>query len=166
MPRAPLAHPEAEPMVWAIDEWHSPLYYFPPDCPRAAFWPLPTTSGEDLDHYWHDLGTRMVVAIESAWLPRLAEAKLFRYELPVETFIDCEDHGVWISRVAVMPLSVEPLGDPVGALAEAQVELRSVRSLVPLAERLMKTSFHWSLIRMRNAVGWSRAPGSPTVPRG
>lgn len=32
------------PMVWAIDEWHSPLYWLPRDCPRAAFWPLPTST--------------------------------------------------------------------------------------------------------------------------
>ena len=50
------------------------------------------------------------------------------------------------------------------AYAEAEVELRACRSLVPLAEALMKTSFHWSLIRMLYAEGWTRPPGGPSLP--
>ncbi len=27
--RPPLARPTVEPLVWAIDEWHAPLYFLP-----------------------------------------------------------------------------------------------------------------------------------------
>lgn len=27
-----------EPLVWAIDEPHAPLYWFPRQCPRVTFW--------------------------------------------------------------------------------------------------------------------------------
>ena len=27
-----------EAFVWAIDDWHAPMYYAPRDCPRACFW--------------------------------------------------------------------------------------------------------------------------------
>ena len=41
-----------ESYVWAIDEWHAPMYYFPRDCPRACFWPGPTTSDEDRERWF------------------------------------------------------------------------------------------------------------------
>ncbi len=50
---------------------------------------------------------------------------------------------------------------PLGRLEEASVELRLLPSLVALGERLVATSLHYSLIRMRNAAGWRHEPGSP-----
>ncbi|MHB8576903.1 MAG: DUF6886 family protein, partial [Dehalococcoidia bacterium] len=41
-----------EPLVWAIDDWHAPLYYVPRDCPRACFWPGPQTSPEDCERWF------------------------------------------------------------------------------------------------------------------
>lgn len=35
------------PLVWAIDDWHAPMYLFPRDCPRILIWPLPETTEED-----------------------------------------------------------------------------------------------------------------------
>ncbi|MGV3489112.1 MAG: DUF6886 family protein [Tuberibacillus sp.] len=37
-PRQPQSFPDQPPLVWAIDEEHAPLYFFPRDCPRVAFW--------------------------------------------------------------------------------------------------------------------------------
>ena len=93
VPRPPLAHPEAEPMVWAIDEWHSPLYFCPADCPRVCFWPIATTTLEDLER-WLDPQLRMVVAVETGWMERLASAEITRYAFDEEGFVDCQDHGV------------------------------------------------------------------------
>jgi len=166
VPRAPLAHPDAEARVWAIDAWHSPLYYFPSDCPRVCFWPLPTTSAEDRARFWLDESLRMVVAIESQWLERLRDAEIYRYEFAEDGFVDCQDHGVYVGASTVTPLSVTPVGPCLEALAKASVELRVCPSLAALAERMMETSFHWSLIRMRNAVGWDHATGRPTMPKG
>ena len=163
-PRPPRAHPDVEPMVWAIDAWHSPLYFVPSECPRVCFWPLPTTTDEDRRRFWTDDRTRMVIAIEHAWLPRLLTVALYRYSLPTETFEDCRDHGVFVSRSAVVPLSVGAIGNPLRAMAEASVELRVTPSLVALGEALIGTSLHWSLIRMRNAAGWEGPRGTPATP--
>src|SRR5579871_212070 len=86
VPRPPQAHPDTEPLVWAIDEWHSPLYIVPRDCPRACFWPLPTTTPEDYDRFFGSVSGRMVIAIETAWYPRLRTTSLYRYVLPETTF--------------------------------------------------------------------------------
>ena len=154
VPRSPLARPEVEPLVWAIDDWHAPLYFFPRDCPRVCFWPLPTTTPEDHARFFATVPGRMVIAIESAWLERLRAVCLFRYRVPEETFTDIHDHGVHVSREPVVPLGVAPVGDLLAALVDAGVELRITPSLVPLGRTIMQTTLHFSLIRMRNARGW------------
>lgn len=72
--------------------------------------------------------------------------------------------GVRVSRETLGPDAVEPMGDLLGRLAEANVELRVCPSLTALAETLIDASLHFSLIRMRNAQGWTRSPGTPAVP--
>ena len=164
-PRPPLAHPETPPHVWAIDAWHSPLYFLPRDCPRVCFWPLPTTTREDLDGFWAQASGRIVIAIEARWVDRAKTARLYRYAFSEASFVSVEDHGVHVSPAAVEPISVEPMGDLLARIIEAGVELRICPSLVPLAKAVMKTSLHWSLIRMSNAAGWELAPGSPSLPK-
>jgi hypothetical protein len=155
VPRPPLARPEVEPFVWAIDDWHAPVYFLPRDCPRVCFWPLPTTTGEDSARFFATVSGRMVIAIESGWLERLRTTLLYRYVMPDATFVDLHDHGVHVSRQAIVPLRVEPVGDLLAALMAAGVELRIVPSLVPLGRAIRQTTLHFSLIRMRNAVGWT-----------
>lgn len=158
-PRPPLAHLEQEPLVWAIDAWHQPIYWTPRDCPRVCFWPIPTTTPEDRAFYERATAARLVVTIEAAWLDRLRTTCLYRYTMPEETFVPRdpvgtpEFHGSHVSRATVLPLNVEPMGDLLARLAAADVELRVTPSLVPLARALQQTSLHWSLIRMRNAQG-------------
>ncbi|MGV3618275.1 MAG: DUF6886 family protein [Fimbriimonas sp.] len=164
VPRAPRRHPDAEPMVWAIDAWHAPLYFVPSDCPRVCFWPLPTTSEADLYRFWTNSDAKLVIAIEHDWAERLLTIPIYRYRLPVDSFEDCKDHGVFTSRLTVVPSSVEPLGNPLAAFAQSRIELRLLPSLVSLAQNLIGTSLHWSLIRMGNARGWDGPKGTPTVP--
>lgn len=157
VPRPPMARPEVEPLVWAIDDWHAPLYFFPRDCPRVCFWPLPTTTPEDYARWFATVPGRMVIAIESAWLERLRAARLYRYRMPEAPFVDTYDHGVHVSREAVVPIGDEPVGDLLAALMNAEAELRITPSLVPLGRAIIETTLHFSLIRMRNARGWMRA---------
>ena len=90
----------------------------------------------------------------SGWLERLCRTQLYRYVLPEESFESLHDHGAHVSRETVVPMRVEPMGDLLALLTEADVELRLSPSLGPLAQTMMKTTLHWSLIRMRNARGW------------
>src|SRR5262245_48233554 len=137
VPRPPLARPEVEPLVWAIDAWHAPTYYVPRDCPRVAFWPLPTTTDEDRQRWFRTVTGQMVIAIESAWLERLRATRLYRYVMPEESFaplVTLEEgkryfHGVHVSRDTVIPLRVEPVGDLLEALTAADIELRICPSL-------------------------------------
>jgi hypothetical protein len=160
IPRPPLARPDVEPLVWAIDDWHAPLYFVPRDCPRVCFWPLPTTTSDDHERFFGAVAGRMVIAIESGWLERLRATVLHRYVMPGATFEDTYDHGVHVSRRPVVPESVAPMGDLLVALTDTNVELRLVPSLVPLGRAIIQTTLHFSLIRMRNARGWPDAGGA------
>jgi hypothetical protein len=94
------------PLVWAIDEWHEPLYLFPRNCPRVLVWPGPRTTEEDRARWWGSRACRMIAHIEWAWWGELSKAQLFRYELPPDDFEPLDDAGMFIARVAVAPLAL------------------------------------------------------------
>ncbi|MFY9234577.1 MAG: DUF6886 family protein [Fimbriimonadaceae bacterium] len=164
-PRAPIAHPETRPYVWAIDEWHAPLYFLPRDCPRVCFWPLPHTIQEDLEGFWGQAAGRIVICIEAAWYDRVRVCRLYRYSFSETDFESVEDHGVHVSRHTVEPVSVEILEDLPVRILDAGVELRLCPSLIGVARAVMRTSLHFSLIRMQNASGWDLPPGNPALPK-
>jgi hypothetical protein len=91
---------ETEPLVWAIDTRHLPEYWFPRDCPRGTFWPVDTTTGDDVERLL--LGKRRRVhAIESAWLDRVRVARAVVYRLRegrFEPYTAATGHWVAASR--------------------------------------------------------------------
>jgi len=152
-----VASPRAEgrewlngPLVWAIDDWHAPMYLFPRDCPRVFAWPTDATTAPDRQAFTAITSCRMVAHIEKRWFDRLSRAKLFRYTLPAEGFEPLDDSGQWVARDAVTPLGVERIEDLPHALERAGVELRILPSLQTL-QPLWSTSLHVSAIRMRNS---------------
>ena len=154
-PRAPIERPHIEPLVWAIDEWHAPMYYFPRDCPRACFWPSAGTTAQDRERWFGHVAARMVIAVESAWLQRIRAATLYRYTLPPDSFtLDDETAGHWVSRETIAPLAVEPVGDLLEALATANIELRITPGLFELWQRVITSTLAYSGTRLRNAAGW------------
>ena len=140
------------PLVWAIDEWHSPIFFFPRDCPRILVWPLPTTSPEDRERWFAGReDVRMIAHIEWSWFDRLASETLYRYELPDEPFESLHDVGYHVSRTAVTPLHRTTLASLPTALREANVELRVMPSLLPLRD-VWDTTLHASGSRLRIVV--------------
>lgn len=135
--------------VWAMDEEHSPLYWFPRECPRATFWPdtEPTPSQLAL------LGgrRRRVHAIEWAWLERMRSCELFVYELDRAAFVH-HDNGMWVSEHTVEPLGVRPVGDLLERHRVARIELRLVDNLWPLWELVTSSGLEFSGVRLRNAA--------------
>jgi hypothetical protein len=144
------------PLVWAIDEWHSPLYFFPRDCPRILWWPTPATTAADVARWCGASTARMTACVEQAWLEPLRSATLYRYRLPSAGFEDLGDAGMWVSHGAVSPAGVDTITDLPAVLAAADVELRVLPSLLPLRDA-WSTSLHVSGIRLRNAAGWPPA---------
>ncbi len=153
VPRTIASRPELSAAVWAIDDEHAPLYWLPRECPRVAFWALPTSTPEDRARFLGQTAARMVLAIEAGWLDRVRATTLFAYHLPGESFeaTEGEGPGYRIARVAVTPHRVEPVGDLLARIATRGVELRLTPSLWPLYHALLPATLHYSMIRMRNA---------------
>ena len=147
-----------ESFVWAIDEWHAPMYYFPRDCPRACFWPGPETTAGDRERWFGGVQARMVIAIEAAWLDRLRSTPLYRYVMPAASFhLLGATAGHWVSRETVTPLTIEPVGDLLSALVSADVELRITPTLIPLWRLVIRSTLEFSGTRLRNAQGYHPA---------
>jgi hypothetical protein len=138
------------PLVWAIDEWHQPMYLFPRDCPRILLLRTKSSTRDDIDAYWQGSDARMIAYAEREWEERVRAESIFRYELPAASFEDLKDAGMWVSRGPVEPLGVELFKDLPAELAAQGVELRFVESLAPL-KAVWDTSLHASGIRLRNA---------------
>jgi hypothetical protein len=143
-----------EAFVWAIDDWHAPMYYTPRDCPRACFWAGEKTTPEDRERWLHGLDPRFVMCIEAGWLDRLRTAALYRYVMPEAAFERGPGDAHWVSREPIEPLRVEPVGDLLAAIAGVGVELRVLPRLGPLWRRVWKDStMEFSGTRLRNALG-------------
>jgi hypothetical protein len=154
-PRAPLERPHIEPMVWAIDEWHAPMYFLPRDCPRACFWPADDTADADRTRWFGDVGARMVIAIEAAWLPRVRSTVLYRYTMPPASFVlNDAVAGHYVAYNGMDPLSVEPVGDLLEAMAAAGAHLRAMPGLGALWHGIVTSTLAFSGTRLRNAVGY------------
>lgn len=140
-----------EPLVWAVDTRHLPLFWFPRDCPRGTFWAGPETSAEDAERFL--LGTsERVHATEAGWLDAIRDAHAVAYRLPEEPFQPHDDvGGYWLSRDPVEPVELVELGDLLARHAEAGIELRIVPSLAPLWTRVIASTLEFSGIRLRNA---------------
>jgi len=148
-----------EPLVWAVDTRHLPLYWFPRDCPRCTFWAGPRTTDADLARFLDGRRERRVHVIEEGWLERVRNARLYLYRLPAEPFLqDRETLGYWMSRAAVDPLELVGIDDLIGRHAKAGILLRPVTNLWPLWDAVIESTLEFSGIRLRNAVP-RRVPG-------
>jgi hypothetical protein len=152
-PRAPGMQWLNGPLVWAIDDWHQPLYLFPRECPRILIWPGPQTSAQDRALWWGERTARMLAHIEAPWQDKLNESSLYRYELPHADFEPLNDAGMFVSRSPVVPLRVVVIESPPLSLAAQDVELEIMPSLLPLRD-VWQTSMSASGIRLRNAHDW------------
>jgi RimJ/RimL family protein N-acetyltransferase len=157
------------PLVWAVDDWHAPMFFFPRDCPRILLWRTPQTSEADLDRWWRgDRGRRMQAHVEAAWLERIRTAKLYRYALDPTTFErpgDAASPAYYVSRETVRPLEVTPVGDLLSAMEAAGVELHVMHDLLPF-NGAWESTVHFSGSRLRNAAGWdARDAPAPRPPR-
>lgn len=138
-------------LVWAVDTRHLPLFWFPPDCPRATFWAHSGTSAEDVERFLHGTAAR-VHAVEAGWLERVRSARVVAYRLPETGFAPHpEVGGYWINHGPVEPLELVELGDLLRRHAAAAIELRVVPNLWPLWERVIASTLEFSGIRLRNA---------------
>ena len=145
-----------DPLVWAIDDWHQPMYLFPRDCPRILMWRKGGTTVQDIEKYLGAATARIVAYIEHGWLQALQTQRLYRYELPAHQFTSLNDAGMWVASSAVKPIARDRIEDLPSRLVEHDVELRVV-GVFTLLREAWSSSLHVSGIRLRNATQWATA---------
>jgi len=151
-PRVAASYPDLPPLVWAIDKEHAPLYFFPRDCPRIAFWKGQESSRRDCERFISYSQADMIIAVEARWLETIKRTKLYQYSFAPESFsLFDENAGYYTATTTVQPITVEPVGDLLNRLIQANVEIRITPSLKPLSDVIKNTRLNFSMIRMRNA---------------
>lgn len=138
--------------VWAIDDAHSWLYWFPRDCPRATYWAVEQTTDEDAERWLDGDRERRVAVIETAWLERMHAVRLYAYRMPAESFDEVRDNRFYVASTTVEALERVELGDLVERHGAAGVDFRDAASLYPLWDAIVETTLEFSGIRLRNAV--------------
>ncbi len=151
-PHVPTSNPEAPPLVWAVDSRHSPMFWFPRDCPRGCIWPVSTTTAEDRERFFGQGGASRVHVIEGDWLDRLQTCRLYAYRLPVEAFRPHEVGGYWVADEPVEVAEQVVVDDLLGRHARARVELRIAPSLWPFWRRVVSSTVEFSGSRLRNSA--------------
>ena len=141
-----------EPLVWAIDTRHLPLYWFPRECPRCTFWAGPRTTDGDVARFLHGRRDRRVHVIEDRWRDRLERARLYLYRLPADSFAEDPDiAGYWVSRAVVDPLERVAIDDLIGRHAAADITLDTAPTLWPLWDEVVASTLEFSGIRLHKA---------------
>lgn len=150
-PHVPVSNPSHSPGVWAIDEQHSPLYWFPRDCPRVTAWPRDDVERAAFRAAFCTTSWR-VHAIELGWLATLTRTTLYRYRFDASTFRPWAGaSGQWIAEETIEPLDVEAITDLTDRHVEAGIELRAVPSLHPLRDLASRGPWDFSIVRIKNA---------------
>ena len=142
-----------EPLVWAVDTRHLPLYWFPRDCPRCTFWASARTTDGDVARFLDSRRMLRVHVVEEGWLERIGRTRLYLYRLPADSFTeDAQTAGYWTSRATVAPLEILAIDDLIGRHARAGIALRAVPRLWPLWDDVTGSTLEFSGIRLHNAL--------------
>jgi hypothetical protein len=136
--------------VWAIGTRLLALYWFPRDCPRAAFWADSQTSDEDVERFLGGDRSGRVHVVESDRLEPMRTTRVVAYRMPEQSFVENEDR-FWISADPVEPLELVELGDLVARHEQAGIELRTQDDLLDFWDEVVASTLGFSGIRLRNA---------------
>jgi hypothetical protein len=141
-----------EALVWAVDTRHTPLYWFPRDCPRGCVWTSSSTTAADRERFFAVSAATRIHVIESSWLEAVRACRLFAYELPREPFVPHGVGGFYVAREAVDAIGCHEVGDLLAQHTDAGIELRVTPSLWPFWRRVADSTLEFSGCRLRNAA--------------
>lgn len=151
-PHAPATSPGAQPLVWAVDTRHAPMFWFPRDCPRGCIWPVSTTTPEDRERFFGQSAASRVHVIEGGWLRRMQQCRLYAYRLPSGAFRPHKVGGYWVASEQVDAIQQVVIDDLVGRHADAGIELRITPSIWPFWRRVADSTVEFSGSRLSNAA--------------
>jgi Family of unknown function (DUF6886) len=150
-PHVPPSNPGHPPSVWAIDEEHAPLYWFPRHCPRVSVWAYDDQQQDVLSSTF-ETDARRICAAETRWLDGIRSCRLYRYEFDASRFEPWADaDGQYVAGEVIEPIEVVELGDLLALHAAADIELRITPKLGTLMDRILASGLPFSFVRLRDA---------------
>ena len=151
-PRPHASWPGLSPRIWAVEDRMLHTFLVPRDCPRITWYAVQTSTEEDIARYMDGDRAKHVVRVEEDWIDRIADATLFLYELPSETFTSFDPGaGYWTSTKTVAPISVAEISNLPAAITQRRVDFAALPSLWDLHDAVAASSLQFSMIRMRFA---------------
>ncbi|MFH5882519.1 DUF6886 family protein [Liberiplasma polymorphum] len=140
-------------LVWAINERALPNFFTPRDCPRVTYHVAPKTTTFDKETYFSSPHVHHCIAIEHQWVSVLKNAKLTVYEFDPKNFIlQDESACYYVSENVEVPIAKYTINDIFKALKDRNVEVKILPEIISLIDKIIHTSFYWSMCRMHHAT--------------
>jgi hypothetical protein len=150
-PHVPPSNPSHPPAVWAVDDEHAPLYWFPRVVPRISVWAYDDHQQRRLTERFATEAHR-ICAAEQLWLDEIRSARIYRYTFDAAQFDPWEQaDGQYIASEVVYPQDIEVIDDLFRAHCEAGVELRLTPRLGSLMDAILDSGLPFSFVRIRDA---------------
>ena len=153
-PRLP-DRPDLDPkigLVWAINDTCLPNFLTPRNCPRVCYHIGATTTEQDKRVFIASTQCSHVIVIESKWFETMKNTKLYLYEFDIQGFtLQDQNAGYYVSETTQFPIAKFEVENLFEELFKRNVELRVVDNLWDIHDEIQKTSFNWSMCRMRFA---------------
>lgn len=150
-PHVPPSNPSHPPAVWAIDDEHAPLHWFPRDVPRISCWAYHDDQQAVLTERFAT-EARRICAAEQVCLDQIRSARIYRYTFDAADFEPwAEADGQYIANDVVYPVEVDVIDDLIGAHCAAGVELRLTPRLGVLMDEMLASGLPFSFVRIRDA---------------
>ena len=150
-PHVPASHPSHPPAVWAVDEVHAPLSWFPRDVPRISVWAYTPEQQQILTERFGTEAHR-ICAAEQHHLDDIRAARIYRYVFDASSFRPSEHgDGQYIASEVMHPVRIDRLDDLIGAHCAAGVELRLTPRLGALMDAILVSGLPFSFVRIRDA---------------
>ncbi len=150
-PHRPPSNPSHPAAVWALDEMHAPLYWFPRYCPRISCWAYDDAQQARLSEIFQTEASR-ICAAETSWMDAVRNARLYEYHFDGELFAPwAEADGQYISGDVVEPMRVELIDDVLALHAAHDVEVRFTPRLGRLMDTMLASRLPFSFVRIRDA---------------
>ncbi|TVX94663.1 hypothetical protein FPZ44_09290 [Paenibacillus agilis] len=153
-PRVKANRTDMPPVVWAIDDEHQFMFFFPRNCPRIVYRKSQQVQEQDEAKFFGNTAANTIITVETHWYSRIINTTLYRYEFPTESFILFDETaGYYISREAVKPINKIAINNGLERLMDMNVEVRFTPNLYPVRDQLLESSIDdFGIHRFEHAV--------------
>jgi hypothetical protein len=127
------------------------LWHFSED-PTLCRWAGAATTAEDRERFFGQSVAARIHVMESGWLERMRECRLYAYRVPDGPFRPHEVGGYWVAGEEVDAIDRVVIDDLVGRHAKAGIELRVTPSIWPFWQRVASSTVEFSGSRLRNSA--------------